>query len=134
MSASPHQSSGEHSSRTSSYQHGVLGGRFLQEYREEFGGRQDFAQLVRWKSIYSSRFSYLLRFWIGVGTANYILRYVLALGLCEMHAVYAVQFHRGTYTSHGSIKKGNRHSEILLRDVEVSNVSWIKNSSFICPA
>lgn len=30
------------------------------------------------------------------------------------------QFHRGTYTSHGSIKKGNRHSEILLRDVEVS--------------
>ncbi|KAF7352563.1 Glycoside hydrolase family 38 protein [Mycena venus] len=27
-------------------------------------------------------------------------------------------FHRGTYTSHGSIKKGNRHSEILLRDVE----------------
>lgn len=30
-----------------------------------------------------------------------------------------VQFHRGTYTSHGSIKKGNRHSEILLRDVEV---------------
>ncbi|KAJ7351290.1 hypothetical protein DFH08DRAFT_1078386, partial [Mycena albidolilacea] len=28
-------------------------------------------------------------------------------------------FHRGTYTSHGSIKKGNRHSEILLRDIEV---------------
>ncbi|KAF8991674.1 glycosyl hydrolases family 38 N-terminal domain-containing protein [Cyathus striatus] len=27
-------------------------------------------------------------------------------------------FHRGTYTSHGSIKKGNMHSEILLRDVE----------------
>jgi alpha-mannosidase len=29
------------------------------------------------------------------------------------------QFHRGTYTSHGSIKKGNRLSEILLRDLEV---------------
>ncbi|KAK7027819.1 glycoside hydrolase family 38 protein [Favolaschia claudopus] len=29
-----------------------------------------------------------------------------------------LEFHRGTYTSHGSIKKGNRHSEILLRDVE----------------
>ncbi|KAI0654605.1 galactose mutarotase-like domain-containing protein [Cubamyces menziesii] len=30
-----------------------------------------------------------------------------------------LEFHRGTYTSHGSIKKGNRKSEILLRDVEV---------------
>ncbi|PPR01817.1 hypothetical protein CVT24_001681 [Panaeolus cyanescens] len=29
-----------------------------------------------------------------------------------------LEFHRGTYTSHGSIKKGNRHSEILLRDAE----------------
>ncbi|KAJ6546194.1 glycoside hydrolase family 38 protein [Mycena vulgaris] len=29
-----------------------------------------------------------------------------------------LEFHRGTYTSHGSIKKGNRHSEILMRDVE----------------
>ncbi|KDR78195.1 hypothetical protein GALMADRAFT_245234 [Galerina marginata CBS 339.88] len=29
-----------------------------------------------------------------------------------------LEFHRGTYTSHGSIKKGNRNSEILLRDVE----------------
>ncbi|KAG5643659.1 hypothetical protein DXG03_000539 [Asterophora parasitica] len=29
-----------------------------------------------------------------------------------------LEFHRGTYTSHGSIKKGNRYSEILLRDVE----------------
>ena len=29
------------------------------------------------------------------------------------------QFHRGTYTSHGSIKKGNRKSEILMRDVEL---------------
>ncbi|CCM00538.1 uncharacterized protein FIBRA_02572 [Fibroporia radiculosa] len=30
-----------------------------------------------------------------------------------------LEFHRGTYTSHGSIKKGNRKSEILLRDVEL---------------
>ncbi|KAG8215120.1 Aldehyde/histidinol dehydrogenase [Butyriboletus roseoflavus] len=29
-----------------------------------------------------------------------------------------LEFHRGTYTSHSSIKKGNRKSEILLRDVE----------------
>ncbi|KAJ7351303.1 hypothetical protein DFH08DRAFT_935053 [Mycena albidolilacea] len=29
-----------------------------------------------------------------------------------------LEFHRGTYTSHGSIKKGNRHSEILLCVVE----------------
>ncbi|KAI0799601.1 glycosyl hydrolases family 38 N-terminal domain-containing protein [Irpex lacteus] len=29
-----------------------------------------------------------------------------------------LEFHRGTYTSHGSIKKGNRKSEILLRDIE----------------
>jgi len=34
-----------------------------------------------------------------------------------------LEFHRGTYTSHGSIKKGNRHSEILLRDVEVHSPS-----------
>ena len=26
--------------------------------------------------------------------------------------------HRGTYTSHAKIKKGNRYSEILLREVE----------------
>ena len=31
-----------------------------------------------------------------------------------------LEFHRGTYTSHGSIKKGNRKSEILMRDIEVS--------------
>ncbi|KAK7679936.1 hypothetical protein QCA50_016882 [Cerrena zonata] len=29
-----------------------------------------------------------------------------------------LEFHRGTYTSHSSIKQGNRHTEILLRDVE----------------
>ena len=36
-----------------------------------------------------------------------------------------LEFHRGTYTSHGSIKKGNRHSEVLLRDVEVSFHSFL---------
>lgn len=28
------------------------------------------------------------------------------------------EFHRGTYTSHASIKKGNRKGEILLREAE----------------
>ena len=35
-----------------------------------------------------------------------------------------LQFHRGTYTSHGSIKKGNRVSEILLRDLEVMSLRY----------
>lgn len=35
------------------------------------------------------------------------------------------QFHRGTYTSHGSIKKGNRKSEVLLRDVEVRGCTLV---------
>ena len=39
---------------------------------------------------------------------------------CARHGELYLEFHRGTYTSHGSIKKGNRHSEILLRDVEVN--------------
>ncbi|KAG8908987.1 Glycoside hydrolase, 38 vacuolar alpha mannosidase [Tulasnella sp. 403] len=34
------------------------------------------------------------------------------------HGELYLEFHRGTYTSHGSIKKGNRHSEILMRDAE----------------
>ncbi|KAG8854188.1 Glycoside hydrolase, 38 vacuolar alpha mannosidase [Tulasnella sp. 330] len=34
------------------------------------------------------------------------------------HGELYLEFHRATYTSHGSIKKGNRHSERLLRDVE----------------
>ncbi|KAK7464842.1 Glycoside hydrolase, 38 vacuolar alpha mannosidase [Stygiomarasmius scandens] len=43
-----------------------------------------------------------------------------ALGkkLPNWHGELYLEFHRGTYTSHGSIKRGNRHSEILLRDVE----------------
>ncbi|KAG8743759.1 Glycoside hydrolase, 38 vacuolar alpha mannosidase [Ceratobasidium sp. 414] len=39
--------------------------------------------------------------------------------LPNWHGELYLEFHRGTYTSHGSIKKGNRKSEILLRDVEV---------------
>ncbi|KAI5117584.1 hypothetical protein M0805_004579 [Coniferiporia weirii] len=35
------------------------------------------------------------------------------------HGELYLEFHRGTYTSHGSIKKGNRRSEILLRDIEL---------------
>ncbi|KAL5496105.1 AMS1 [Sanghuangporus vaninii] len=35
------------------------------------------------------------------------------------HGELYLEFHRGTYTSHGSIKKGNRKSEILLRDLEI---------------
>ncbi|KAH9965647.1 glycosyl hydrolases family 38 N-terminal domain-containing protein [Russula compacta] len=39
-----------------------------------------------------------------------------------------LEFHRGTYTSHGSIKKGNRKSEILLRDAEhVATLASISN-------
>ncbi|KAI0032015.1 glycoside hydrolase family 38 protein [Vararia minispora EC-137] len=38
--------------------------------------------------------------------------------LPNWHGELYLEFHRGTYTSHGSIKKGNRKSEILLRDVE----------------
>ncbi|EJU04489.1 glycoside hydrolase family 38 protein [Dacryopinax primogenitus] len=38
--------------------------------------------------------------------------------LPNWHGEMYFEFHRGTYTSHGSIKKGNRKSEILLHDVE----------------
>ncbi|KAI0061336.1 glycoside hydrolase family 38 protein [Artomyces pyxidatus] len=38
--------------------------------------------------------------------------------LPNWHGELYLEFHRGTYTSHGSIKRGNRKSEILLRDVE----------------
>ncbi|KIL60738.1 glycoside hydrolase family 38 protein [Amanita muscaria Koide BX008] len=38
--------------------------------------------------------------------------------LPNWHGELYLEFHRGTYTSHGSIKKGNRHGEILLRDLE----------------
>ncbi|KAG8691622.1 Glycoside hydrolase, 38 vacuolar alpha mannosidase [Ceratobasidium sp. 423] len=39
--------------------------------------------------------------------------------LPNWHGELYLEFHRGTYTSHGSIKKGNRKSEVLLRDVEL---------------
>ncbi|KAJ7643881.1 glycoside hydrolase family 38 protein [Roridomyces roridus] len=46
-----------------------------------------------------------------------------------------LEFHRGTYTSHGSIKKGNRHSEILLRDVEhvATLASLIGGKKYVYP-
>ncbi|KAA1467023.1 hypothetical protein DENSPDRAFT_876986 [Dentipellis sp. KUC8613] len=45
--------------------------------------------------------------------------------LPNWHGELYLEFHRGTYTSHGSIKKGNRKSEILLRDVEASHVATL---------
>ncbi|KIJ61767.1 glycoside hydrolase family 38 protein [Hydnomerulius pinastri MD-312] len=48
-----------------------------------------------------------------------------------------LEFHRGTYTSHGSIKKGNRKCEILLRDVErISTLATLfkpESSSYAYP-
>ncbi|KAI0319402.1 glycoside hydrolase family 38 protein [Amylostereum chailletii] len=38
--------------------------------------------------------------------------------LPNWYAFAWLRFHRGTYTSHASIKKGNRKSEIMLRDIE----------------
>ncbi|KAJ3055083.1 Glycoside hydrolase, 38 vacuolar alpha mannosidase, partial [Rhizoclosmatium hyalinum] len=48
------------------------------------------------------------------------------------------ELHRGTYTSHGLIKKGNRKSEILLREVEFLSTLALANphknsSSFTYP-
>ncbi|KAJ3574050.1 hypothetical protein NP233_g2021 [Leucocoprinus birnbaumii] len=45
-----------------------------------------------------------------------------------------LEFHRGTYTSHGSIKKGNRHSEILLRDAEhLATLASLSKSEYTYP-
>ncbi|KAF8155248.1 glycoside hydrolase family 38 protein [Mycena galopus ATCC 62051] len=46
-----------------------------------------------------------------------------------------LEFHRGTYTSHGSIKKGNRHCEILLRDVEhlATLASLLSKKKYVYP-
>ncbi|KAL0956195.1 hypothetical protein HGRIS_002352 [Hohenbuehelia grisea] len=50
--------------------------------------------------------------------------------LPNWHGELYLEFHRGTYTSHASIKKGNRHSEILLRDVEhVATLATLLGSS-----
>ncbi|KAH8919273.1 glycoside hydrolase family 38 protein [Atractiella rhizophila] len=38
--------------------------------------------------------------------------------LTTWHGELYFELHRGTYTSHGSIKKGNRKSEVLLREIE----------------
>ena len=35
-----------------------------------------------------------------------------------------LQWHRGTYTSLASLKKGNRKSEIALHDLELWSVVW----------
>ena len=44
------------------------------------------------------------------------------------------EFHRGTYTSHGAIKKGNRKSEILMRDVEAAaTMASLMDSSYRYP-
>ncbi|KDQ27960.1 glycoside hydrolase family 38 protein [Pleurotus ostreatus PC15] len=57
--------------------------------------------------------------------------------LPNWHGELYLEFHRGTYTSHGSIKKGNRHSEILLRDVEhastLATLLCDKSSKFVYP-
>ncbi|KAJ4488346.1 glycosyl hydrolases family 38 N-terminal domain-containing protein [Lentinula aciculospora] len=55
--------------------------------------------------------------------------------LPNWHGELYLEFHRGTYTSHGSIKKGNRHSEILLRDVEhvATLASIVKTSEYTYP-
>ncbi|KAI0219134.1 Glycoside hydrolase, 38 vacuolar alpha mannosidase [Massospora cicadina] len=39
--------------------------------------------------------------------------------LPEWHGELYLELHRGTYTSHASIKKYNRYTELLLRDLEV---------------
>ncbi|KAG5635742.1 hypothetical protein H0H81_010225 [Sphagnurus paluster] len=57
--------------------------------------------------------------------------------LPNWHGELYLEFHRGTYTSHGSIKKGNRHSEILLRDVEhvatLASIYKFNNKDYIYP-
>ncbi|KAG5717158.1 Alpha-mannosidase, partial [Termitomyces sp. T112] len=57
--------------------------------------------------------------------------------LPNWHGELYLEFHRGTYTSHGSIKKGNRHSEILLRDVEhvatLASLYRLYNKDYVYP-
>jgi alpha-mannosidase len=43
--------------------------------------------------------------------------------------------HRGTYTSHGSIKRGNRKSENLLREIErAATLASIRSNSYDYPS
>ncbi|KAE8270386.1 hypothetical protein A4X09_0g1942 [Tilletia walkeri] len=45
-----------------------------------------------------------------------------------------LEFHRGVYTSHGSIKKGNRTLEILMHNVEwVTTLASIKSDNYSVP-
>ncbi|KAF9459521.1 glycoside hydrolase family 38 protein [Collybia nuda] len=57
--------------------------------------------------------------------------------LPNWHGELYLEFHRGTYTSHGSIKKGNRHSEILLRDIEhiatLASIYKLHKSDYVYP-
>jgi len=57
--------------------------------------------------------------------------------LPNWHGELYLEFHRGTYTSHGSIKKGNRKSEILLRDVEhvatLASLYKLHKSDYVYP-
>ncbi|KAH9958156.1 glycoside hydrolase family 38 protein [Russula dissimulans] len=55
--------------------------------------------------------------------------------LPNWHGELYLEFHRGTYTSHGSIKKGNRKSEILLRDAEqiATLASIFRNNEYEYP-
>ncbi len=44
------------------------------------------------------------------------------------------EFHRGTYTTHASIKKGNRKGEILLREAEhAATLASIASASYNYP-
>ncbi|KAF8604347.1 glycoside hydrolase family 38 protein [Ceratobasidium sp. AG-I] len=54
-------------------------------------------------------------------------------GLPNWHGELYLEFHRGTYTSHGSIKKGNRKSEILLRDVELVSTLASLTADYVYP-
>lgn len=43
-------------------------------------------------------------------------------------------FQRGTYTSHGSIKRGNRKSEILMREAEyAATMASLADSAYEYP-
>ncbi|KAJ7581083.1 glycoside hydrolase family 38 protein [Mycena floridula] len=49
--------------------------------------------------------------------------------LPNWHGELYLEFHRGTYTSHGSIKKGNRHAERLLLIAEMlSTIASVRTS------
>ncbi|KAF9516132.1 glycoside hydrolase family 38 protein [Hydnum rufescens UP504] len=54
--------------------------------------------------------------------------------LPNWHGELYLEFHRGTYTSHGIIKKGNRKSEILLREVELlTTLASLQKGSYVYP-